>query len=784
MTVVRSLRTIGSPLQRPDAVAKVTGRARYADDFTMPGIRHAVYVRADVAHALVTHVDVSAALALPGVDAVFTAADVPAHAFATAGHPYSLDPAHQDAADRRLLTDHVRCDGDEIAVVVAADPLVARQAAALVKATYQLLPVVTTAEQALAPDAPALHPERGGDSGNLLAEHTLSVNDFSEDLLAGADIVVSGAFRTPVVQHCQMENHTAYAYMDDLERIVVVSSTQIPHICRRIVGQALGIPWSRVRVIKPVVGGGFGNKQDVVLEPMVAFLTAKLGGRPVRMALEREETLRSTRTRHAFHMQARLGLQGGRMAALDVDALSNTGAYASHGHSIARAGGVKMAAVYTGLPYRYHARSVYANAPTAGAMRGYGSPQVCFAVESLVDDAARALNVDPLAFRLAHVGRPGALSPVNHKPIATHGLAECLRQGAERFGWAERRAAAARQRKEAEAQGLPVRRGVGLAVFAYGTGTFPVNVESAGARLALQQDGVFHLSCGATEIGQGADAVFAQMAAATLGVDYDRVRVISTQDTDVTPFDPGAYASRQTYVNGLAVRDCAEAMRVLVLESAAALLETSPEHLDLRGSAVFRLDQQADEPALTLENLALRSYYDKRHGSPLVAERGAKADASPPAFGCTFVEVEVDVPLCRTRIAAMLNVHDSGVIINPLLAEGQVHGGMAMGIGWALLEELLLDPATGRVLNPNLLDYKMPGITDVPDLDCLFVETVEPSSAYGNKALGEPPLISPAPALRNAVLDATGVAINEIPLTPKALFRHLRDAGLTGGRHV
>ena len=772
---------IGQSKQRPDAEAKVTGRARYTDDMGLPGMRHAAYVHSTIAHGMVTSVDASAALALPGVVAVFTANDVPDILFPTAGHPYSMDPAKGDVADRLLLTGHVRYYGDEVAVVVAKDALTARKAAHLVKVTYDPLPVVTSAETALAPGAPVLQPAINPE-GNLLKQHTLECNGRLDDALAAADVVVEGAYRTPTMQHCHLENQTAYAYMDDMRHIVIVSSTQIPHICRRVVGQALGIPWSSVRVVKPYIGGGFGNKQDVVLEPMVAFLTLRLDGAPVSMELTREESILCTRVRHTFDMTARAGVsRDGRLLGYGLDVLSNTGAYASHGHSIPAAGGSKICYVYPHATYRFSAKSFYSNIPVGGACRGYGSPQTAYAVECLMDDAARTIGMDPLDFRLKNTGRHGDPSPADGKPILTLGVSDCLETGRERFRWDERRAARRRFNEEAVRTGSPLRRGIGVSAFSYGTATYPANVEPGSARLILNQDGTVHLMTGSTEIGQGADTAFAQMAAETLGVAFENIRVVSTQDTDVTPWDTGAYASRQTYTCAPAVHEASDALRRRVLAYAAEMTGQFAAALTLaptpQGDAVVFV-RSPETVLVTLRDLAMDSYYNKDRGGQLTAEASFKSRQNPPSFGCCFTEVEVDIPLCRVRVVDILNVHDAGVIINPALATAQVHGGMGMGIGWALYEELIIDPETGRVYNNNLLDYKFPTCCDIPDLECAFVETREPSGAYGNKSLGEPPIISPAPALRNAVLDATGVAVNAIPMTPKRLFTEFVRAGL------
>ncbi len=763
---------IGVSKQRLDAVAKVTGRARYTDDLGLPGMRHAAYVRSPFAHALVRRIDTAEALALPGVEAVFTAADVPQHRFATAGHPYSLDPSGADVADRLLLTEHARYHGDEVAIVVARDLLTARKAARLVRVEYEELPVLASAEAALAENAPSIHPWRG--PSNLIKEHGLEAGGSLAEALQRADVTVEAFLSTSVQQHCHMELFTAYAYMEDDARITIVSSTQIPHICRRIAAQALGLDWGRIRVIKPYMGGGFGAKQDVVLEPMVAFLTWKLGGAPVSLELSREECMACTRTRHGFHVRGRAGARkDGTLTGISLDVLSNTGGYASHGHSIAAAGGSKLAALYPRAVYAYHARTVYTNYPVAGALRGYGAPQVAYAVDCLVEDAARALGMDPVDFRLRNVARPGEVNPYTKKVLDTAGIAECLEKGRDLFRWDERRGACTRTGD--------LRRGVGVACFSYGSSTYPASVEHAGVRMILNQDGSVTMMAGATEIGQGADTAFVQMAAETLGLDFACFHVVSTQDTDVTPFDTGAYASRQCYVVSNAVRRCAEQLRQRILEQAGRMLEQPAETLTLRGRDVVRAAEQevaSPEALLSLRDLALEAYYNKNEGGQITAEAAHKTRANAPCFGCTFTEIEVDIPLCRIRVTDMLNVHDSGRIINPGMALGQVQGGAAMGIGWALYEELLVDDRSGRILNNNLLDYKFPTTLDLPDIGAAFVETHEPSSGYGNKALGEPPIVSPAPALRNALLDATGVAVDELPLSPKTLYRHFAAAGL------
>lgn len=761
----REMTVVGDRCMRVDAIVKVTGRARYTDDYIMAGMCYAKYVRSPIAHGYADSIDCDEARGLPGVLAVFTWEDVPDIAFATAGHAWTLDEGKRDTADRQLLTRHVRHHGDAVAIVVARDELTAEKAANLVNVSWQPLPVITSPEAALAPDAVKIHP-----AGNLLKQSKMSTGNVQE-AIDQADYQIRERYQTPVIQHCHMEGVTCFAWMEENARITIVSSTQIPHIVRRVVAQSLNIPWSHVRIIKPYVGGGFGNKQDVLEEPMAAFLTTKLGGIPIKVSLSREECFLASRTRHAFTLDGQLGLnRDGTLTGYSLDVLSNTGAYASHGHSIASAGGNKVAYLYPRCAYAYQATTCYTNLPSAGAMRGYGAPQVIFALEAMLDDAAAALGLDPLDVRLRNAACEGDTNPFTGKTIYSAGLPECLRKGRELFEWDK-------HREEGLNQQGRIRRGVGVACFSYTSNTWPVGVEISGARLVMNQDGSINVQSGATELGQGADTVFAQMVAETVGVAVGNVHVISTQDTDVTPFDPGAFASRQSYVAAPALRKAALMLKEKILDYAAIMLHQPALNLAISNGNII-LIHAPQKPLLTLADLAMDTFYHPERGGQLSAESSVKTTTNPPAYGCTFVDLSVDIDLCKVTINRILNVHDSGRILNPLLAEGQVHGGMGMGIGWALFEEMIIDAESGIVRNPNLLDYKMPTMPDIPNLESAFVETLDPQSAYGHKSLGEPPIIPVAAAIRNAVRMATGVAINTLPLTPKRLFEAFRQAGL------
>jgi len=759
---------IGKPLKRVDALEKATGRALYTDDFQVPGVLVAKCVRSTIAHGRVKSIHVKAARSLSGIVNVFTYEDVPSTPFSTAGHPLNLDPNHEDVADRLVLTRDIRFYGDEIAVVAAESEKIAQEAVELVRVEYEVYEPLMTPERILAPGAREIH--KG--SGNMAGENAFQCGGDVQKAFQESDFLLEADYQTRMVQHCQMENHSVLAHMKDGNRITLVTATQIPQIVRRIVGKALDLPWHQIRVIKPHVGGGFGNRQDVVLEPLAAFLTLKLGGRPIRILLNREESFGCTRTRHPFHVHMTSGVKrDGTLTANRISTISITGGYASHGHAVAAAGGAKASSLYPRAAMAYEGRTLYANMPVAGAMRAYGSPQTIYAIECNMEDVARKIGMDSVRFRLKNVAVEGDVNPLSQKPLLSCGIKACLIKGREWIGWDEKK------RDYADWKQGPVRKGLGVACFSYGSGTYPVCVEIAGTRLVLNPDGFISLQVGAVEIGQGSDTVAVQMASETLGVPCSRIQLASTHDTDFLPFDTGAYASRQSYVLSNTLLKASLEFKNKILKYASIIRNIPEAKLDIKGGIVVHAGGGARE-VISLEDLARNAYYHKEQGGQITTDVSHKTTTNAPCFGCTFVDVTVDIPLCRVHINDIINVHDSGVILNPVTAEGQVQGGMAMGIGAALYEALQVDPKTGYVHNNSFSDYKIPTALDVPRMGCEFVETFEPTSGYGNKALGEPPVISPPPAIRNAILDATGVAINELPLTPQALFRHFRRAGL------
>ena len=757
---------VGRSVKRVDAFEKVTGRAKYTDDLCDKNAYVAKVLHSTIAHGYVKSIDTSEAEKIPGVVKIVTCFDVPKNYYPTAGHPWSTEEAHQDVADRLLLVEHVRFYGDDVAAVIAENEVAAAQAVRAIRVEYEELPFVLDVHKAMEDGAPQLHENY---PHNILKHTSIRSGDYESASKEPGLVKVEGWYQTPAVQHCHIENPVCYAYMEQ-GRIVVVTSTQLPHICRRVVGQALGIPWGKVRVIKPYIGGGFGNKQDILYEPLCAYLCTQVGGRTVKIDTSREETFVSTRVRHAIHFHIISYVRpDGTYAARKFESWSDQGAYASHGHSIAAKGMGCFPQLYPCPNIEADTYTVFTNKSVAGAMRGYGIPQAMFAMESHTEDVARAIGMDPYEFRMKNVMPKGFTDGFSKNVNYYDSFRECMEKGRKEFDYDRRKEKYAHQTGE-------IRRGVGMAVFWYNTGVWPISLETSGCRMVLNQDGSIQVQVGETEIGQGADTAFAQMAAETLGIPFEMVHVVSSQDTDVTPFGTGAYASRQTYMAGFSIRQTGELLKEKIIETAHELTRQMKENLDIVNGNIVRTTD--GEILMSLGELATEKLYSLTNNGHLTAESSYQIKNNAYSFGCTFVEVEVDIPGCKAQVTDILNVHDCGRLINPALAEAQVHGGMSMAIGYALSEKMLYDERTGKPLNNNLLDYKLSTFMDHPDLHAAFIENYEPTSAYGTKALGEPPTCSPAPAIRNAILQATGVALNEIPMRPHLLFEKFTEAGL------
>ncbi len=762
---------VGRSVAKLDGYALACGLARFTADEPPRGTLHAAILGSPHAHARIRRIDTAAALALPGVHAVLTYENVPRVAHTTAGQGYP-EPSPYDSF---LFDSKVRFVGDRVAAVAADTPAIAAEALARVVVDYEVLEPLLDPRRSLAPDAPCVHDEPDCrvviptvyEPRRNLAAHVDATFGDVDAALAAADVVRSAEFETHYAQHCAIEPHTALAYLDEFGRIVIRSSTQVPFHVRRIVAQCLQLPVKQIRVIKPRIGGGFGSKQEVLLEGVVALLALRTG-RPVLLAYSRTEEFTASRTRHPQIVQLRAGVnRDGTLVGADLRVLMNTGAYGAHALTVVCNSGSKVLPLYRWQAVRFEADSVYTTLPVGGAYRGYGATQAAFANEVLLDELAAAIDMDPVALRLKNHIREGESSPLfgalgEGKPgvqmtITSCKLADCLERGAAAIGWTEKRA-----RRDTGV----VRRGVGVACLMQGS-SIP-EVDLGAASLKMNDDGSFTLLVGATDIGTGSDTVLAQIAAETLGVRHDDVIVYSS-DTDLTPFDVGAYASSTTYLSGKAVEKAALAVAEQIRVVAADLLcGVEPAALRLSERRVVAPDGRS----VTLEAVALRSLYE-RGQAQIGALTSHVTHKSPPPFAAHFAEVAVDTETGQVKVLQYVAAVDCGAVIHPRLAEGQTEGAVLNGISFALTERFIFD-AKGRMLNPNFGHYKIFSTRDAPPLTTILVPSHEESGPYGAKSVSEISINGPMPAISNAIYHAVGVRLRKGPFTPEAVLAALR----------
>lgn len=769
-------RVVGQKERRVDARPLVTGAPVYAAEFEQPTMLHARILHSPHAHANIRSIDKSKALALPGVYAVLTYEDLPRVAHSTAGQPY----VEMSPYDTYLLDNRVRYVGDWVAFVAAETPAIAEEALGLIEVDYEMLPAVFDPLEACKDGAPQLHepdtthPNAGKNLGsiydashNIAAHEVIRHGDF-DAAMQEADIVVEGEYRVPFISHAVLEPHVCVAYLDGYERMIVVSSTQVPYHTRRQLAAVLQLPISRVRIVKPRVGGGFGSKQEMLLEPVAAALAMKTR-RPVRIEYSRQEEFTAGRFRHPMIMRMRSGVKrDGTLVAIFMHSIGNAGAYGTHSFTVTRSTGHKTLCLYRAKAYLFQADAIYTNLPITGAMRGYGAPQGFFALESHIDEIAHRLNMDPLEFRRKNHVQKGDWDPVEGEEVdgvwhskrqfRSCGLPECLERGAAAIGW---------QEPFDRGGGKPIRRGRGMATAMQGSGV--ASFELGGASIKLNEDGSFNVMTGATDIGQGSDTILGQIAAEALGVGMDKI-IMHSADTDSSVFDYGSYASSTTYISGGGVKVAAERVRQQILEVAGDLLDCAPEDMSIADGIIYTPRGASN---LTIADIAHETLYG-RHRQQIMAKGDFWTDDSPAPFFAQFIEVEVDTETGQVRVTRAVNALDLGKAINPALASGQVEGAVTMALGYALSEELKFDEQ-GRVRNPGFVDYKVMSTLDMPEMTTILVEDAEYTGPFGAKSAGEVPTNGMAPAVANAVYDALGVRIRSLPITPEKILQALDE---------
>lgn len=788
-------RVVGKAERKVDAAKLAQGKPAFTDDIELRGMLYAKVLHSPVAHARIKRIDASKARALPGVHAVLTYRDIPRVVYSTAGQS---DPI-PGPLDTFSLDHKVRFVGDRVAFVAAESEEIAERALELIEVEYAELPAILDARAAMRPGAPIIHDEPeyvnffdvAAPEKNIAAHINIELGNIAEGFQQ-ADHIFEDEYVVPKAQQAHIEPHVVITYWDEDDRLVIRTSTQVPFHVRRMLAPVLGLPTKRIRVIKPRIGGGFGGKQEVLIEDVAAHLTIATG-RPVRFEYTREEEFIAARSRHPMRIRVKTGVtKDGKIIANEMYALSDTGAYGSHALTVTGNTGQKTMNLYNAPNIKFEAHIVYTNTPPAGAYRGYGVPQGFFPLEVHIEKIARALGFDPLEFRLKNAVRAGDELPMSKawnegrpphpETIESCGLAECVARGAQAIQWS-----GIRGHGSEKVEGRPhLRRGQGVACVMQGT-AIPY-LDMGGASLKINDDGSFNLLVGATDLGTGSDTVLAQLAAEILGCALDDIIVYSS-DTDFTPFDKGAYASSTTYISGGAVVRAAQQVAEQIRQVAAKMLNekmSQSTHAPMRQTAVrpddlVLRDKKVIAPDgrfVTLQDVALESLHHKDQ-QQIMAVASFVSPKSPPPFAAQFAQALVDTETGQITVEKLVMAVDGGVIVNPATASGQIEGGMTQALGYAVCEEMLYD-RLGRPLVTALGDYKIFAADEMPELQTIFVETFEPSHPFGLKAVAEIPLDGVAPAVANAVYDAVGVWMNEIPMTPERVWRALKNARVQG----
>lgn len=730
-----------------DGLDKATGRLRYAADLRIDGLTHGALVTSPHPHARVLSVDASAALDDPAVLGVFWHADMPAHRYNS-----SIWYEGQEAdADERLFPATVRHIGDRVAVVVAETPEAAERAAGRVAVRYQTLPAILTPEAADAARGPLFDAEGEPTFLNPVAEHHHDRGEVDAAFAAAAHVVET-TVHTPKTHHCAIEPHVAIALPEPGGRLRILTPCQSVHAVQVVVAQALGLKAHDIHVIQTPIGGSFGGKAEPVLEPIVAELARRLG-RPVRLALSRAQVFSSTRMRSASVTRIRSALSAdGRLLGRETDTLIDIGAYVTGGNYLPGSMLQRHVRLYDIPAERYYGRAVYTNTPPTGAFRGYGSPQINAAGEIHLDLLARAAGIDPVELRLRNALAPQATEPYTGLCIGNARLRDCLQDGARSFDWAARR--------DAAQQGGRYWHGVGMAAAAHVNGCFPGSEESTTMTLALDPDGRVRMVSALHDLGCGSNTTLAQIAAEVLGVPPAALRIVEA-DTDLCGYDLGTRASRMTYVQGEATRRTALALAAAIRAAAARLWNCALADVLLDADGLRDRRTGAEIP---LTELAAELAHA---GLPLpAATETHAASANPSSHAAHFAAVRVDTLTGLVQVTDYLAVHDIGRAINPMLVEGQIHGGVQIGIGYALFEDVANDPQTGRMGGLNLARYLMANSLEMPPVAVRLIEAGEPTGPFGAKAVGEIATIPVAAAVVNAVNHALGSSMTRLPLVP------------------
>ncbi|MCY1745463.1 xanthine dehydrogenase family protein molybdopterin-binding subunit [Ensifer sp. SL37] len=758
----REFKIVGKSVKRDDVLEKVTGEAQYTGDIKLPGMLHGKIKRAAIAHARIKSIDVSKALAYPGVKAVLTHETVPRVLHYGSPHPRSASCTK----DQYILDDKVRFWGEGVAAVAAISEEIADEALDLIEVEYEPLPAVFEPEDAAQPGAPLVHDV--GPGGNLVLDPVRVNRGDIDKGFAEADFVLEGTFAGGRPHPAYMEPNVCIADWDGSNKLTFWTSTQTSFMVRGILAEVLGLPLTKVRVLVDHMGGGFGAKQDLFQHEFLCALLAKETRRPVKMEFTRHETFVAGRSRHPCRIWLKQGFKNdGTLVARDMKLVYDSGAYGSHGPGVTIVGTTAATSLYRCENVRLEGRCVYTNTPINGAFRGYGVVQSYYALDIQMDEAAERLGMDPAELKLKNVVRAGDIAPSGH-PILGHGLEICLKHGIDVLDWK-----ALWNRDRAPDPKHPhIRKGWGIGCEMHGSSAYPGIKEQGNATVKVNEDGTVTLLTGAAGLGTGAHTALAQIVAEELGVRFEDVGVIHG-DTDVVPWDIGAFASHTTYLVGTAAKMAAGKVRAAVLARAAMKLQVSPDEIDLSEGKVF-LIAEPDRSMTVSEAMG------PSRGIPAanIVANGTYEPTKSYSFAAHFTEVDVDTETGIVEVKRVVPVHDVGRVIHPIAAQGQIEGGIQQGIGHTLTEDYVIDKKTGRSLNAGLVDYKMPLSMDMPDIETIILEAApDPGGPWGAKGVGEDPIIAIGPSIANAIHDAIGVRFHHYPITPEDILKALREKG-------
>ena len=752
------MKYVNQAVVKKDAYALLSGKPVYCDDLAPADCLVIKLLRSPHAHARIKSIDTSVAKRIPGIEAIYTYEDVPNARFTLAGQTYPEPSPY----DRKILDEIVRYVGDEVAIVVGENEACCEKAMKLIKVDYEVYDAVLDFTKALdnpvvvhAEDDYKLLCEIGNDRMRNLHSHDESVVGDVDEVFKECDVVLERDYHTKANAQAMMETFRSYAYIDTYDRLNIVSSTQVPFHIRRMVSTALEIPKSKIKVIKPRIGGGFGAKQTGCTEIFTGFVTWMLK-KPSKLVYSREETFMSSNSRHEMKMHVKIGAtKDGDILAIDLHTLSNTGAYGEHGSTTVGLSGHKSLPIYNHVKAsRFISDVVYTNTMQAGAYRGYGATQGQFAVESIVNELADELHMDPCELRFKNMVQENEVMSQYYKEFLNScALDRCLQKAMDMIGWKDKSL-----RRD---MGDKV-RGLGVALSMQGSGI--ANVDIASTVIKLQDDGYYTLSIGATDMGTGCDTILAQMAAECLDCSVDQV-VTQAVDTDASPYDTGSYASATTYVTGMAVVKTCEILRKQIIEEASILMGVDKDHITFDGEMIYAVE---DNQKMSLKDFANKCFAGGK-GECLIASASHCSPTSPPPFMAGIAEVDVDKLTGEIDLVDYVAVVDCGTVVNPNLARIQTEGGIAQGIGMALYEDISYTPA-GKMRNNSFMQYKIPTRLDVGQIRVDFESSYEDNGPFGAKSIGEVVINTPSPAIASAVAHATGVQIRTLPITAEKVL--------------